>query len=81
MTPRTLTVRIDAEQAVETIRPILQSAADLAQAAQALLDFVPANVSPIVLTRERLAELQAAHDAFLDQAEHLLEVRELEDPA
>lgn len=62
------------------VGPTLQAAAALAQEAKALEELIPGDVNPIVLPRELLAPLAAAADAFLSEAEPLLEVREL-DPA
>lgn len=75
----TVTVRLDDET-----RDALQAAAELAAVVRELLEFVPAGVSPVVLTLDRLAPLQAALDSFtaaaLRQEHPLVELRSEPDP-
>lgn len=62
-------------------RRLLESSVDLANAVEQLLAPIPPEVNPVVVTRDLLAGVQAARDAFLDAAEDVLEVRELPAPA
>lgn len=56
----------------EELVPVLEDAAALADASAQLLEFVPANVSPVVLVRERLDALEQALERFRDHAAVIL---------
>lgn len=52
----------------EELVPLIEDANALADAAEELLAFVPGEVSPVVIVRDRLAPLQAALDSFRGHA-------------
>jgi hypothetical protein len=58
----------------------LEAASAIAAEAAKLLEFIPPEVSPVVVTRDRLAGLQAAVDNFRD-LEPQAEADEAEAPA
>lgn len=68
LTPE-LQAKIDEFEA--RLAPVLEDAAALAQAADELLAFIPAQASPVVLVRDRLAPLQAALDSMREHVEAL----------
>jgi hypothetical protein len=72
-TPTTYRRRRDVALDTATI-PTLDAAAELATTADELLAFIPPDVNPVVITRQRLAALQAALDAFTQDAAPLLEL-------
>jgi hypothetical protein len=57
------------------LAPVIDAAGELMTTATDLLDFIPPEVSPVVVTRDRLAELQAAVDNFRNAAQAYLEER------
>lgn len=77
-----ITVHLDDELSAklrelrDELVPALEAAGQLAHETGLLLNFVPPDVNPIVLVRERLVGLQAARDAFVEAAGPLLEHRQ-----
>lgn len=64
-----------ADRHASDFEPHLAAAVDLVDAAAQLLGMIPPAANPIVISRQHLAQLQAASDAFVDVAEDVLEVR------
>lgn len=66
---QSITIRADAIKAISPLRPLVEGAVDVANAAATLLAMIPpGDANPLLIDRRHVAELQAALERFASHA-------------